>query len=353
MPISKISGVKISGIACAVPENKENLIEDVTEFSKDEIEKISKNTGVKYRHIVLGSMCTSDLCCAASENLFQAMDIDKKTIDAVIFVTQTPDYFLPATSCIIQSRLGLEKNCAAFDINLGCSGYPYGLWLAANMINAGTVKKALLLVGDTCNKRLSKQDSSTALLFGDAGAATILEAENESEQMTFVLGTDGSGYKNLIIPAGSFRQMSSDATRKVEEREGGNFRSQEQLYMNGAEIFTFTLKVVKPMIENLLAESGSTTDEIDYFIFHQANAFILKHLIKKIKLPEMKVPIALENYGNTSSASIPLTMIDGLSEQLRSEKLKMVFAGFGVGYSWASVELITNKLIVPEIVIVK
>jgi len=348
-----LSGIKIRGLACAVPENRQNLLEDVPEFSKEEIEKISKNTGVKSRHIAPDGMCTSDLCCAASEKLFEELDIETKTIDAVILVTQTPDYFLPATSCIIQSRLKLEKTCAAFDVNLGCSGYPYGLWMASSLISSGSARRVLLLVGDTCNKRLSKVDRSTALLFGDAGAATLLEACDASESISFVLGTDGSGYKNLIIPAGSFRNMGCEETRKLKVDEDGNSRSDEHLYMNGAEIFTFTLRVVAPMIKSLLSESGSSIEEIDSFVMHQANRFIVKHLTKKLKLPSHKVPISMECFGNTSSASIPLTMIDSLQDQLKKSSLRLVLAGFGVGYSWAAAELAVKELIVPNIVMVK
>jgi 3-oxoacyl-[acyl-carrier-protein] synthase-3 len=352
MAVSKISGVRITGIACAVPEKRQTLMDDVLEFSREEIEKISKNTGVMHRHISPEGMCTSDLCHAASEKLFEELDIDRESIDALIFVSQTPDYFLPATSCVLQFRLNLTTDCAAFDVNLGCSGYPYGIWLASNLIFSGSAKKVLLLAGDTCNYKVSNLDRGSALLFGDAGTATILESCDKAEQMTFVLGTDGSGCNNLIIPAGSFRNPSTEVTRTSNERENGNIRSDENLYMNGAEIFTFTLRVVAPMVKTLLKESGSAIEDIDYFVMHQANSFILKHLTKKLKLPSEKVPIAMENFGNTSSASIPMTLKDALSTMLKNEDLRLVLAGFGVGYSWAAVELQLNKIVMPDLVLV-
>ncbi len=352
MAVSQISGVKISAIGCAVPKDRQTLVDDVTEFSRDEIEKISKNTGVKHRHVAPEDMCVSDLCHAASEKLFEQLDLDRSTIDAVVYITQGPDYIVPATSCVLQHRLGLKTDCIAFDVNLGCSGYPYGIWMAANFINSGSADKVLLLVGDLSNRKVSKLDRSTALLFGDAATATLIEKADTTDKMTFAMGTDGAGYKNLIIPAGSFRNPSTEETRKPREMEGGNIRSDDDLYMNGAEIFTFTLKRVAPMIKELFEQSGSSVEDIDYFVMHQANTFILKHLTKKLKVPAEKVPNSMENFGNTSSASIPITMMSELSDQLMHNQLRLVLAGFGVGYSWAAVELIADRVVVPELILV-
>jgi len=353
MAVSKIPGVKISGIANAVPAGQQSLIDDVKDFDQDEIMKISKSIGVRKRYVTPEHMCTSDLCLVAAERLINELGIDKASIGALIFVTQTPDYILPATSCILQDRLGLQKSCAAFDMNLGCSGYPYGLWIAANFIFSGSAKRILLLNGDTGTKLVSNLDRATAFLFGDAGTATILESCDKNETMSFVLGTDGSGYKNLIIPAGSSRNPSSESTNELKVAESGNIRSQEHLFMNGAEIFTFALKVVAPMIKELLNYTGSAIEDIDYFVMHQANSFIIKHLTKKLKVPSDKVPICMEKFGNTISSSIPLTICETLGEQVRSNMLKFVFAGFGVGYSWAAVELNLGHTIIPDLVIVK
>lgn len=350
MPISQISGAKISGICCAVPKARQTLAEDVSEFSKEEIQNISRNTGVKFRHVAPEDMCVSDLCFEASEKLFEESNVDRSTIDALIYITQGPDYIVPATSCVLQNRLELKTDCIAFDVNLGCSAYPYGIWMAANFIHSGSAKKVLLLAGDLSNRKVSKLDRSTALLFGDAASATLIEKSDTAEKMTFVLGTDGSGHKNLIIPAGSFRNPSTEETRTPHERESGNIRSDEHLYMNGAEIFTFTLRVVTPMVKRLLKHSGSELDDIDYVVMHQANTFIINHLSKKLKLPPEKVPNSMKNFGNTSSASIPITMASELPEQLRQKRLRLVLTGFGVGYSWAAVELQTENIIIPDIV---
>ena len=353
MTITKIPGVKIVGIANAVPAHTQSLIDDVKEFDQDEIKKISKSTGVSKRHVSPEHICTSDLCQAAAEKLIAETRIDKSSIDALIFVTQTPDYILPATSCILQDRLGLPKSCAAFDMNLGCSGYPYGIWVAANFIFSGAAKRVILVNGDTGTKHVSHLDRASAFLFGDAGTATILELCDKNETMSFVLGTDGSGFGNLIIPAGGYRNPSSESTKELKEAEGGNVRSQEHLFMNGAEIFTFTLKVVAPMIKELLEYTGTDIADIDYFVMHQANSFIIRHLTKKLKVPSEKVPICMEKFGNTSSSSIPLTISEAIGEQVRTNKLKFVFAGFGVGYSWAAVELNLDRIVIPDLVIVK
>ena len=352
MSTSRISGVKISGIASAVPEQIRTVLEDMKVFDADEVSKISDNIGVKSRHIAPPHICTSDLCYFAAERLLRDADWAKDSVDALIFVSQTPDYRLPATGCVLQNRLGLSTECAAFDISMGCSGYIYGLWMASNLIAGGSANRVLLLVGDTVNKLLSPQDRSVALLFGDAGTATLLEKSVSAEVMTFVMGTDGAGADNLIVPAGGFRNLSNDSSSLPLERENGNIRSDQDLFMNGAEVFAFTLARVSSLIKSVLDESKWTTDDVDFFVFHQANKFMLNFLAKKMKLPPGKVPITLEKLGNTSSASIPLALTDSLAQKLRAEKLKLVLSGFGVGYSWGAVTLSAGPIIMPELIVV-
>ena len=347
MTVMKINGVRLRGIASAVPECIRAIEEDAKNFPDSDMTKISESTGVRKRHVVMGDLCTSDLCLAAAEHLLEATSVGKSSIDTLIFVSQTPDYLLPATSCSLHGRLGLEKHCASFDVNLGCSGYIYGLWLASNLISCGSAKRVLLLAGDTISRISSPRDRSVALLFGDAGTATILERDDDDGlPMSFVLGTDGSGQQNLIVPAGGFRTPHSEKTCLPTEREGGNIRSDEDLYMNGPEIFTFTLKEVPPMIKSLVTDY----DAIDAVVMHQANKFMLDYLAKRLKLPKEKLILTLENFGNTSSASIPLALSVALSANLKDTPLKLLLAGFGVGYSWGAVTLTCGPMVMPDLV---
>ena len=352
MASTKINGARISGIASAVPKKVRTLDDDAKIFGKNEVMKISKSTGVKNRHIAFDNMCTSDLCFAASEKLLADIGWVRDSIDGLIFVTQTPDYILPATSCTMHSRLNLSKKCVAFDVNLGCSGYIYGLWIAAQMISSGSLNRVLLMAGDTSSKRISKLDRATYLLFGDAGTVTAIEKGANSDSFNFVLGTDGTGWNNLIVPAGGFRNPRNESTSIPKERESKNIRSEEDLFMDGAEIFTFTLREVAPMIKNLLLDSEWSIDMVDFFVMHQANKFIIEHLSKKMKIPLPKVPISLENYGNTSSASIPITMTHNLSDKLSQDKLHILLSGFGVWYSWGAAAITCGPLVMPDIVIV-
>jgi len=349
----KFNGVQIRGVAAAVPEQLRTLEDDMTSFGREEVLKISASTGVVQRHYS-HTLCTSDLCFAAAERLFEQGAFDKSEIDAVIFVSQTPDYDLPATACILQDRLGLSQECVAYDINLGCSGYVYGLWTLYGLIAGGAIKKALLLVGDMSYFGCSPEDRSVALLFGDAGTATIIEGTSEDTPSFFVLGTDGGGKDHLLVKAGRCRYpLKPGHDPKLLERvlcEGGNMRSPAELYMNGAEIFTFTLKSVPPLMKKVLAGAQKEIDDIDYFVFHQANKFMLEHLRKRVKIPPEKFMLALENYGNTSSASIPLAMVTHMRDRLTTGKSDLVLAGFGVGFSWSAVNLQLNKIVIPDLV---
>jgi 3-oxoacyl-[acyl-carrier-protein] synthase-3 len=348
MSQTTIKGVNIQGIASAVPEHIRTVEDDARLFPDSDVLKISKSTGVLKRHVVTGSLSTSDLCFAAAERLLDESRVGRDSIDTLIFVSQTPDFILPATSCSLHGRLRLEKRCASFDVNLGCSGYIYGLWLASSLIACGSAKRVLLLVGDTITRIASPKDRSVALLFGDAGTATLLEKDDSAAPMSFVLGTDGSGQENLIVPAGGFRSPRTEKTGLSTEREGGNIRSDEDLYMNGPEIFTFTLKEVPGMIKSLVTDY----DEVDAVVMHQANKFMLDFIAKNLKIPKDKLILTLENYGNTSSASIPLAMTVALAEKLKSTSLNLLLAGFGVGYSWGAVTLTCGPMIMPELVIV-
>lgn len=345
----RISGMRLAGIASAVPDQAHLPAEYFELFGRDAVLKTVASTGVQKRYLSPPGMCTSDLCIAAANRLLAEGKWDRQSIDAVIFLSQSPDYYLPFTAGVIQRRLGLTTECAAFDVNLGCSGYIYGLWLAGSLIAGGGMRRVLLLLGDN-STNVSPEDKSVALIFGDAGTATILEKTEGSGDFVFVLGTDGRGEKNLIIPAGRCRKPSTATTRLRQEDKDGNRRSEEELYMNGAEIFAFTLAEVPKMVRQVLAASGKTINTIDSVILHQANKFILEYLAKRMAIPPDKMPLSLGEYGNTSSASIPVTMTHCLRKQLSSKKMDLLLGGFGVGYSWGAVTCTVGEIVMPEMV---
>lgn len=270
---------------------------------------------------------TADLAEAAARELLADLAWDADSVDALVFVSQTPDYRLPATACALQNRLQLGTHCAAFDVNLGCSGYVYGLWMASRLIDGHAVKRVLLLAGDTSSKLVNPEDRATALLFGDAGTATALEFDPAAPPTPYVLGTDGRGEKNLIIPQGAYR-TSCGADDGVPQADPS------YLYMNGPEVFNFTIRSVPMMVNAVLEGSGKSVHDIGCALFHQANAFMLKHIAKKLKLPADKFPLNIDRFGNTSSATIPLLMCTLQDPSVLQGDV--VMAGFGVGYSWAA-----------------
>ena len=336
MSAFETTDVAIRGVVTCVPSRvvENSYFEDT--FSSEEIAKSSQMTGVYQRRYVDEGVCTSDLCQSAAEELLMKLNWQKDDVDALIFLSQTPDHILPATACILQGKLGLRKDVIAFDVNLGCSGYVYGLYLASKLLDGASVKKVLLLVGDTCSKFISPNDRSTAMIFGDGGSATGLEHSAGEQQLQFLLGTDGAGADNLKIPAGGFRMRPSEKTQIRTTSEDGNSRSLEELYMDGGEIFNFTITSVPRLIKQLMKDYDFEKESVDAFLLHQANEFMLKHIAKKLKLDLEKVPLTINKFGNTSSASIPLTLVDWLKNRDLSESRSFVMAGFGVGYSYAA-----------------
>jgi 3-oxoacyl-[acyl-carrier-protein] synthase-3 len=325
----------------------------VAGVSLDEAEKIAKMTGVRNRHVAPAGMCTSDLAYSAAVRLLDDLGWDRSSIDALIVVSQTHDYDAPATACCLQERLGIPKACAAFDMALGCSGYIYGLWVCSTLMSAGSVKRALFLAGDTISWVTSPQDRTTAFLFGDAGTATALERDEAAPPMSFVLGTDGSGKDYLIEPGTGYRnRVTPDA---LERRPGpdGVPRSPLDVYMEGSEVFAFTLRQVPSLISELLAVSGWHMDQMDAFVPHQANLFMLQHLAKRLKIPAEKMVVSLDKYGNTSSASIPLAMSHRLTPRLRSEATNLILAGFGVGWSWGALAVTCGPMSMPDVLVLE
>jgi 3-oxoacyl-[acyl-carrier-protein] synthase-3 len=290
------------------------------------------------------------LCYNAAEKLILDLGWNKSDIECLIFASQTPDYILPATACILQVRLGLKQEIVAFDISLGCSGWVYGLNLVSALLSTGALKKGLLLVGDTILKSCSLEDKSTFPLFGDAGTATAIEFDNGVEGLRFHLGCDGTGFKTIIIPDGGYRNIVSKSSFEITEFEPGIKRNRQQLVMDGMNVFSFGITKAPESIRLLADHFEISLEQVDYFVFHQANMYMNEKIRKKLNLPLDKVPYSLKDYGNTSSASIPLTLCLKIGTDLANVPKTIIACGFGVGLSWGSVLFMTNKLVCSELV---
>lgn len=336
MAFLSFENVGLSGLAAAVPSRIVNNYEYTEIFSKEEALEIIEKTGIKERRFTDEKTTSSDLCFAAAEKLISDLSLDRNEIELLIFVSQTPDYRMPATSVLLQHRLGLPNSTIAFDINMGCSGFIYGLSVVYAFMERSGIQKALLLDGETRSKVYSAKDRKTAFLFGDAGVAALIERDTRFGKSYFSLNSDGSRETLIKIDAGGYRKPSSCET--VKERvvdEYGNIRSEEHGYMNGADVFNFVIREVPGDIKKTLEYAGVTKEEIDYFVFHQANSFMNSYLAKKMKLEDAKVPNCMEKFGNTSSVSVPLTMATQLQNKL-TERKKVLLCGFGVGLTWAT-----------------
>jgi len=346
MAFIEIKNVSVRGVAAAVPKFSQE-VKDLSFFTPEESERFSAGTGVERRRLAQPNVTAADLCFSAAENLIEKLNWEKSKIDCLIFVTQTPDYILPATSCILQDRLKLSEDIVALDISLGCSGWVYGLMTISNLLSNGSLKRGLLLVGDTISKTCSTEDKSTYPLFGDAGTATALEYDSKSKGLKFHLATDGSGASAIIIPDGGYRNMYSEESLKSEIIESGIFRNPLNLVLDGMNVFSFGISKAPKSISSLLNKYEIDPDSIDYYLFHQANLFMNEKIRKKLKIPAEKVPYSLKNFGNTSSATIPLTIVNELGVELRNKKSNIVACGFGVGLSWGTVSFSTENLVCP------
>jgi 3-oxoacyl-[acyl-carrier-protein] synthase-3 len=342
--------IGITGMAAAVPRKVIDNYEFDLYFSKEDIKEIIDKIGVKERRFADEKTCSSDLCCAAAEKLLTEMKINRDEIDLVIFISQTPDYRMPATSLLLQDRLGLSTRTIAFDINLGCSAFLYGLAVVYSMMSGDGIRKALILDGETRSKVYSLKDRKTGFLFGDAGVAALIECNQEFGKSYFSLNSDGSRESLIKINAGGYRKMSScDTLKENIVDEYGNIRSEEQGYMNGADVFTFVIREVPRDFRSLLEFSGIGISDIDFFVFHQANSYINGFLANKLKIPEDRIPSTIEKFGNTSSVSIPLTIVSELRYQFNTKK-KLLLSGFGVGLTWGTALIDMEACHISEIV---
>jgi 3-oxoacyl-[acyl-carrier-protein] synthase-3 len=354
MALQKVNNVRISGIATCVPETVIDNRKLSLLGSQSDIDKFIETTGIAQRHVVGNKpICTSDLCYTAAEKIISDLNWNKEDIDCLVFVTQTPDYILPATSCILQDRLGLSKDCFSIDISMGCSGWVYGLSTISSLMCSGNFKKGLLLVGDTVTVTKSKKDKSTYPLFGDAGTATALEFSTSAQPMYFHTGTDGSGFESIIIEDGGFRNFFNSESLVEKERESGIFRTNLQSHLNGQDVFIFGITRAPKSVKTLMEHFALKNEDVDYFVFHQANKLMTEMIRKKIKIEPEKVPYSLDEFGNTSSASIPLTITTRLQNQVQKNQVRFLACGFGVGLSWGTVYFETANIVCSDLLYYK
>lgn len=349
MAFLKTTHVAVRGMAACVPANIEKNIDSYRKWG--DYGKVRNLIGIDQRHVVPAGMCVSDLFYAAGEKLISSLQWEKASIDAIVVVCQTPDYIQPPTACLLQERLGLSQECFATDIPHGCSGWVYGLSILSSLMQNGFIRRALLFSGDTPTKCVSPEDKSTWPLFGDAGTVTALEFDDSQENaMFFSCCTDGSGADGIVIRDGGYRHPFNEHTLEMKDYGDGVVRNANHLAMDGMTVFSFAVSKAPRQIENLMQHFGISRDDIDFYLLHQANLFMDEKIRKKMKLPEEKVLYCIQDFGNTSSGSIPLTLVSQIPQELGQRHLRLIGSGFGVGLSWAAVYFETDKVVCPEIV---
>lgn len=336
-----LDNVRFRGLACCVPKTVVSNL-DCPDSKKSERERLVRNIGIQTRRLCFPWQCFSDLAFAAAEKLIDEIGWQREEIDALIVVTQSPDYLIPATAIILQDRLKLRHGTIAFDINLGCSGYPFGLFTVGAMLSSGAIKKALLLVGD-------KSGSLTEPLFSDCGTATALEFDPSAPRMWFDMNSDGSGYRAIILPVGGHRKPFDFHHLVPKKDENGDLRRDVDLILDGTAVLNFSTQRVPPAIREICEYAQVPLDQIDYVLLHQANRMINETIRRKLGLAPEKLPSTLHDFGNTSSASIPITMTARIRDELSSGRKRLLMSGFGIGLSWGSCILETDGATFPAL----
>lgn len=344
MSIFHFNNICITGMAAAVPKNIVETESYKDRFGIEEVDKFMLMTGIRQTHRATEYQTASDLAYTAANELLLKKNIDRSEIGALVFGTTSPDYRRPASSFIIQKRLGLSVETAVFDISLGCSSLIYGLQVMSSIMNCSDIKKALLLLGDTATKTTNPDDRASIMIVGDTGVAVLLEKTDNATPVISLVRSDGNGYRYLIVPAGGYRNLN--ASHEVQVCADGNKRSLHNSFMMGTSVFTFTISDVPKLLKDYLSLTNTMVEDYDAFAFHQANLYILKQIAKKVKIPFEKMVMSIENYGNTSGASPILSLCD-VYGKVQDLKLKVMLCGFGVGLSWGvtSVELNTNDIL--------
>jgi 3-oxoacyl-[acyl-carrier-protein] synthase-3 len=350
MALITYKGIGIKAMAACVPQDIVYNKDLGYLIPPEEIDKTINAIGIKERRVIdpNTNVCASDLCYKAAKRLLEDNNIDVNTIDMLLFLSQSPDYKIPATSPLLQYRLGLPDTTACLDLNMACSGFVYGLSAAFSYASMPGVNRVLLLVGETITKITSRYDKVNWPLYGDAGTATLIE-KGEFEDTYFELRTDGSGSKAIMVPAGGARYPATAENMREIEQGDGNRRSDNQIYMDGMDVFNFSLRVAPKSIKNMLTFLNKQPLDIDYLILHQANKFMTDFIVKKLKFDSLKVPYCLDRYGNTSSASIPLTIVSELKDAFL-KKNKVILCAFGAGLSWGTVYIVFNNCKISSLI---
>ena len=343
-----VQNVRLAGLGAALP-SQTVYNADLEWLGDRERSQLIKTVGIKSRRVAPPGLCASDLCLAAAHALLDKLGWRPEDIQALVFVSQTPDHLIPGSASQIADRLGLGSGAMALDINQGCAGYVYGLATLSSLLSGGGLQKGLLLVGDTITRVLSPQDKSTVPIFSDAGTATALEHIPGATPMHFNLQSDGKGYRAIIAPEGGARQPAGPDSYQITAQEGGLLRAPVHMAMRGLDIFNFALAEVAPNLNQLLAFAESDLQTPDHFIFHQANLLLNESIRRKLGLPKEKVPYSLPHFGNTSCATIPVTLVDQLREDLEEKELLLAMSGFGVGLSWGSALLSSSSIACPPL----
>lgn len=333
MVVTQLQNIRISAIAAAV-SNDWKSIEELSDDNPSMLKKFTKTTGIKGRYNAGLKQTTSDFCYAAAKKIIEEKKVDVNDIGVLVFVTQTPDYGIPATSCVLQQRLGLSKDCIAFDVNLGCSGFSYGVNIVSSLLQSSNSKKALLLAGDTSaktrsQKKANKLTNSDVLLFGDAGTATLIEIDENAEPINIISKTDGSGYKAIIAPYGGWR--NPDDPKGLDATE-----------MDEVAVFNFAITEVPELLKETMSISQKTPEDYDCLVLHQANLFIMKQVAKRAGFSMDKTLVSIDKFSNTSSSSLPLTLVNEYGKSNEDKIVRALMCGFGIGLSWSSVDCYIN-----------
>lgn len=334
---SRVDNIAVTGVAAALPKTAVSLDDLCAQMKPEqagELRKAAAMAGAENRRVAPPETTTSDLCFAAAETLLETLGWSPDSVGILVFISQTPDHLMPATSCLLQNRLKLPRSAAAFDINLGCSGYSHGLWIASQLLATSDADRCLLLVGDTVSKFVRLDDWSNRMLFGDAGSATALERRDGASPIRAIVGTDGEGAGHIMAANSAFRRNNQPPG----------------FQMNGFEVAAFVRRTVPDLVRELASWSNLGVEEIDQLVLHQANAYMINNVARKLKLREGVVPVTLERYANTSSASIPVALIDRRTQLLNSSRRNVILSGFGAGLSWSAVLADLSQAVLPPFV---